>query len=83
MNACPAAFSPRKKLPDVAPAVAYRRRLHGLGERQFRGIAERADVAGQVVEPQDAAQVAEVFEERLSVGQGGDPSSVSRGRSWR
>ena len=77
----PARLIAEEEGADVAPPMAHRRRLHGLRQGRFRGTAERADVAGRVLEPQHARQVAQVFEELRSVGPADDPSAFLDGEA--
>ena len=56
-----------KESADVHAPVTHRRRLQGLRQHQVRGVAERADVGGEVPEPERPGKVAEVFEQAQPV----------------
>ena len=51
-----------REVADLLAAMTHRHSLEGLRAHQVCGIAERADLAGQVVQPQRPRQVAQVFE---------------------
>ena len=56
-----------KESADVHAPVTHRRRLQGLRQHQVRGVAERADVGGEILEPERPGKVAEVFEQAQPV----------------
>ena len=63
----PARLLAEEEVADTHPPVPDRHGLEGLRERQLLGIAERAEVGGQIREPQRARKVPEVFEELVAV----------------
>ena len=46
-----------EEVPEMRAAVAHRGSLQGLAENPVRGVTERADVAGQVVEPHNGVSM--------------------------
>ena len=63
----PARLLAEEEVADMDAAAAHRHRQQGLRQRELFGVADRADVAGQVRQSQCPRQVPEVLEERVSV----------------